>query len=98
MHALHLARQAIRNDECDSAIVGGCNLCLNNGITLHLQKMGIVSKTGEARVLDEAGKYTRVILGNTYSYQIDILVGRGIHNVRCTRIIIDTYEYNMYIV
>ena len=59
MHAMHLARQAILNGECESAIVGGCNLCLNNGITLHLQKIGIVNTDGVARVLDEAGKQIR---------------------------------------
>lgn len=56
MHALQLAYQAMKNNECESAIVAGCNLCLNNGITAQLLKLGVLNAEGEANVLDESGK------------------------------------------
>ncbi len=58
MHALCLAYDAIKKNECEAAIVGGCNLCLNTGITAQLMKLGVLSSSGQARVLDEDGKYS----------------------------------------
>lgn len=57
MHALQLACQAIQRGDCESAIVGGCNLCLNNGITAQLLKLGVLSPDGRASVLDERGEF-----------------------------------------
>lgn len=53
MHALHLAFQAIQTGACESAIVGGSNLCLNTSITTQLLRLGVLSPNGQARVLDE---------------------------------------------
>lgn len=59
LHALHLAYQAIKNGDCESAIVGGCNLCLNNAITATMLKLGVLSPEGKSRVLDERSELSQ---------------------------------------
>ena len=53
MTALDLAFSAIRNGECDAAIVGGVNLTLHPNVTYQFAKLGVVSKTGGCRPFDE---------------------------------------------
>lgn len=53
--ALEMAFKAIRNGECDSAIVGGCHVCLHPALLLHLLKVGVLNPKGESKVFDEDG-------------------------------------------
>lgn len=53
--ALEVAFKAIRRGDCDSAIVGGCNISLHPAPLLHLLKVGALNPKGESRVFDENG-------------------------------------------
>lgn len=55
MYALENAFRAIRNGLCDSAIVGGANLCLSPYVTLNFYLLGVLSMEGKCRVFDEEG-------------------------------------------
>ena len=60
MTALDLAFNAIRNGECDAAIVGGANLTLQPNVTMQFAQLGIVAMTGPPRPFDdEANGYVR---------------------------------------
>ncbi|KAF9774428.1 hypothetical protein IL306_007576, partial [Fusarium sp. DS 682] len=54
MYALHLAVQAIRNGECDSAIVAAANCILDPTMQMVLDKLGALSPTSRCRTFDEA--------------------------------------------
>jgi acyl transferase domain-containing protein len=57
---LNLACDAIRNGECDSALVGGTNLMFSPTTWQMLYDMGILSPTGECRTFDaDANGYAR---------------------------------------
>lgn len=60
MVCLHQAVQALRNDECDAAIVAGTNLILTPTQTMTMTEGGILSPTGECRTFDAtANGYSR---------------------------------------
>lgn len=60
MTALDLAFTAMRNGECEAAIVGGANLVLNAFVTLQFARLGVLAKTGSCRSFDEnAAGYVR---------------------------------------
>lgn len=50
--ALHLACQSIRNGECDTAIVGGCNLLLSPEVFLFFGAQGFLSPDGKSKSFD----------------------------------------------
>ncbi|KAL5583932.1 hypothetical protein FOVSG1_015283 [Fusarium oxysporum f. sp. vasinfectum] len=54
MYALHLAVQAIRNDECDSAIVAAANCILDPTMQMVLDKLGALSPTSRCHTFDVA--------------------------------------------
>ncbi|KAF2275719.1 polyketide synthase [Westerdykella ornata] len=60
MYALHLAVNAIRNGECDAAIVGGSNLISAPEMQLLTVKLGALSPTSTCHTFDElADGYAR---------------------------------------
>ncbi|XP_055698842.1 fatty acid synthase [Phlebotomus papatasi] len=60
MTALDIAFSAMRNGECDAAIVGGANLLLHPYVTLQFARLGVLSMDGYCRPFDKDGKgYTR---------------------------------------
>lgn len=59
-YALDAAFDAIRNGQCDAALVGGSNLLLHPHMTLQFARLGVLSKDGFCRPFDkEAAGYTR---------------------------------------
>ncbi|MFE5584579.1 SDR family NAD(P)-dependent oxidoreductase [Kitasatospora sp. NPDC056531] len=52
--AVHLACQALRNDECDLALAGGVTLMLGARTTMSFARMGMLSPTGRCRTFDAA--------------------------------------------
>lgn len=52
--ALHLARNAIINGECDYALAGGVNISVHPGKYLMLQDMRVLSPDGREAAFDEA--------------------------------------------
>jgi acyl transferase domain-containing protein/NADPH:quinone reductase-like Zn-dependent oxidoreductase len=54
LYALHLAENAIKNGDCDSAIVGSVNLILGPELHLSLSKLGALSPTATCHVFDAA--------------------------------------------
>lgn len=60
MICLHQAVQAIRNSECDAAIVAGTNLIITPTQTIAQTEGGVLSPTGECRTFDAtANGYSR---------------------------------------
>lgn len=60
MTALDLAFSALRNGECDAAIVGGANLLLHPFVTLQFARLGVLALNGSCRPFDKDGEgYTR---------------------------------------
>ena len=55
MYAIEHAYRAMRNGLCDSAIVGGSNLCLHPYVSLHFFRYGVLSHTGASRSFDRDG-------------------------------------------
>uniref|UniRef100_T1J426 Fatty acid synthase n=1 Tax=Strigamia maritima TaxID=126957 RepID=T1J426_STRMM len=54
--ALNQALLAIKNGDCDSAIVAGLNLCLNPCGTLKFWRIGALSEDGKSKAFDADGK------------------------------------------
>ncbi|WP_122323628.1 SDR family NAD(P)-dependent oxidoreductase, partial [Pseudomonas coronafaciens] len=50
--AVHAAVQALRNQDCEMAIVGGSNLMLTPDIHIMGSQLGVLSPTGQCRTLD----------------------------------------------
>lgn len=60
MYALHLAVNAIRCGDCDSAIVAGSNLILTPDLQLFSAKLGALSATSTCHTFDaSADGYSR---------------------------------------
>ncbi|KAI1854205.1 hypothetical protein JX266_001346 [Neoarthrinium moseri] len=60
MYALHLAVTAIRNGDCDSAIVAGCNWIMDPNIHLSMSKLGALSASSRSHAFDaSADGYAR---------------------------------------
>lgn len=53
MYAMENAYRAMRDGLCDSAIVGGTNICLSPLVTLQFYQLGVLSTEGKCRVFDE---------------------------------------------
>lgn len=53
LSALHLAKQALRNGECDWAVVGASHLLLSPYTTMVFDKANMLSKDSVARIFDE---------------------------------------------
>ncbi|KAI4098898.1 MAG: hypothetical protein LQ339_006204 [Xanthoria mediterranea] len=54
MYALHLAVSAIRNGECDGAIVAAANWLVDPSMQIVLDKLGALSPTSRCHTFDEA--------------------------------------------
>jgi len=52
--ALHLACSAIRNRDCEAALVGGSNLILTIDQHINTAKLGILSPTSRCHTFDES--------------------------------------------
>ncbi|KAG4069737.1 hypothetical protein HA402_003178 [Bradysia odoriphaga] len=60
LYALDIAITAIRNGECEAALVGGGNLCLHPYVTLQFARLGVLAPNGYCRPFDiDASGYTR---------------------------------------
>uniref|UniRef100_A0A146M080 Fatty acid synthase n=1 Tax=Lygus hesperus TaxID=30085 RepID=A0A146M080_LYGHE len=60
MYALEQGYKAIQLGHCDSAIIGGCNLCLHPYVSLQFARLGVLSRDGRCKVFDEkANGYCR---------------------------------------
>ena len=55
MFALEHAYRAMRDGLCDSAIVGGSNLCLHPYISLSFSRIGVLNRQGVCRSFDRDG-------------------------------------------
>ncbi|KAL3484692.1 hypothetical protein BJX62DRAFT_243695 [Aspergillus germanicus] len=55
MVALHLACQALRSGECDSAIVGGTNLLLGPDMTIAMSALHMINDNGRCYPFDSRG-------------------------------------------
>ena len=55
MFALQQAVQSMRNGECDSAIVGGCNLLLKPASSLQFHRLNMLSPQGMCKAFDSSG-------------------------------------------
>ena len=54
MHALHLAVSAIRNGECDGAVVAAANWLVDPSMQIVLDKLGALSPTSRCHTFDES--------------------------------------------
>ena len=54
--AIHLARRAIQNGECDLALTGGVNISAHRSKYLMLSQLGILSPEGKERTFDKKAK------------------------------------------
>ncbi|KAI4095110.1 MAG: hypothetical protein LQ344_001761 [Seirophora lacunosa] len=52
--ALHMACSAIRNHDCEAALVGGSNLILTPDQHMNTAKLGVLSPTSRCRTFDES--------------------------------------------
>lgn len=60
MYALHLAMNAIRSGDCDSAIVASANWISDPSVTIALDKLGALSASGRSHTFDaKAEGYAR---------------------------------------
>lgn len=60
MYALHLATSAIRNGECDGAIVAAANWLVDPSMQIVLDKLGALSPTSRCHTFDaSADGYAR---------------------------------------
>jgi len=55
MYAMHQAVTAIRNGECDSAIIGGTNIILHPATSMQFNRLGMLSKDGKCMAFDASG-------------------------------------------
>lgn len=63
--AMHLAMQAIRNGECDQAVVAGINFIMTPLETSSFSQLGVLSPDGISRSFDEeANGYARGDVGS----------------------------------
>jgi fatty acid synthase len=57
LYAVEHAYRAMQDGLCDSAIVGGSNLCLHPYISLNFFRLGVLSHQGMCRSFDRDGMY-----------------------------------------
>ncbi|KAI6777704.1 Beta-ketoacyl synthase [Emericellopsis cladophorae] len=79
MYALHLAVTAIRNDDCDAAIVAGANVILGPDNQIFTTKLGAVSPTSRCHTFDIAADgYSRAEgFGALYLKKLSDAVAQG---------------------
>lgn len=53
--AFNLAVDAIKNGQCDAALVTGCSLCLKPSTAVQFQRLGMLSSVGCCKSFDESG-------------------------------------------
>ncbi|KAI4493375.1 hypothetical protein M0802_009435 [Mischocyttarus mexicanus] len=56
LYAMHHAISSMRSGECDSAIVGGCNLLLKPTSSLQFHRLNMLSQDGMCKAFDADGK------------------------------------------
>jgi fatty acid synthase len=56
-YAFEQAYIAIRDGLCDSAVVGGCNLCLHPYLCIKFAELGALNPEGFCRTFDRDGEY-----------------------------------------
>ncbi len=54
--AFHLACQALRNGECETALVAGVNSLLSPNLFVYLTQLGVLSPDGRCKAFDSSGK------------------------------------------
>ncbi|KAG5867089.1 hypothetical protein JTB14_013864 [Gonioctena quinquepunctata] len=54
LYAFEHAFRSLRLGEIDTAIMGGCNLCLHPFVTLQFARLGVLSLDGSCKVFDDA--------------------------------------------
>lgn len=60
LYVLEHAYKSIIDGQCDSALVGGCNLCLHPYVSLQFSRMGVLCMDGKCKSFDEeANGYVR---------------------------------------
>jgi fatty acid synthase len=57
-YAFEQAYIAIKDGLCDSAVVGGCNLCLHPYISVQLAELGTLNPEGFCRTFDKDGEFS----------------------------------------
>ena len=79
LYALHLAVSALRNGDCDAAIVAGSNMILGPEAQMFTTKLGAVSPTSQCHTFDEAADgYARAEgVGALYIKKISDAVAAG---------------------
>lgn len=55
LYALEQAYRSIRTGKCESAIVGGANLCLHPYVSLQFARLGVLGMDGACKSFDDAG-------------------------------------------
>lgn len=83
--ALDQALHSIKQGHCDSAIVGGSNLCLKPTTALQFQNLGMLSPDGTCKSFDEQGnlKYNGVHHHTTWYPLMLICNGNASHISSC---------------
>ena len=66
MFAMENAYRAMRDGLCDSAIVGGSNLCLHPYVSLSFFRLGILSRQGACRSFDRDGMHLMSVRCDMY--------------------------------
>ena len=64
--AVEHAYRAMRDGLCDSAIVGGSNLCLLPYVSLHFFRLGVIGRQGASRSFDRDGMYLSCVSCDMY--------------------------------
>jgi len=64
--AVEHAYTAMQNGLCDSAIVGGSNLCLLPYMSLNFFRLGIISSQGASRSFDREGMHLSSVRCDMY--------------------------------
>ena len=64
--AVEHAYRTIRDGLCDSAIVGGSNLCLHPYISLEYFRLGVLSRQGMCRSFDRDGMHLLSVRCDVY--------------------------------
>ena len=66
LFAIEHAYRAMCSGLCDSAIVGGSNLCLHPYISLQIFSLGVLSRQGLCRSFDRDGMYLSSVRCDMY--------------------------------
>jgi len=72
--AMEHAYKAMQGGLCDSAIVGGSNLCLHPYTSLNFFRLGVLSRQGACRSFDRDGMYCSSVRYDMYILIVENLV------------------------